>query len=164
MKNYIVLAICAFVTVTVSAQKGELTGNWIETYQIYLDTLDSGIEVFMSDPDAYRNGTKTIPKEHIRVVNLYEVFDGRNADRKRKLEITKEKDYLRATIKDEINEKMIYNNKVKNYVVTFPTYVTLQSINNDMIVRYNEKTKNLQFVQYTSPKEETIVYEFVRIE
>jgi len=162
MKNYILIAISVFITIAVNAQKEKVVGNWIETYQIYLDTLDSGIELFNTDANAYLSGTKTIPKEHVRVVNRYEVFDGIYANKKRKLKITKEKDFLRATIKDDVNEKMTYNNKLKNYVVTFPAYVTLQSINTDMVVRYNEKTKALQFVKYTSPKEETLVYEFVR--
>ena len=164
MKNYILLAISVFVTVTVNAQKEKIIGNWIETYQIYLDTLDSGIEVFNTDAQAYLNGTKTIPKEHVRVVNLYEVFDGTYANKKRKLKITKEKESLRAITEDGVNEKMTYNNKSKNYVVTFPAYVSLQSINTDMVVKYNEKTKTLQFVKYTSPKAETLVYEFIREE
>lgn len=162
MKNYIVLAICLLATLTVSAQKEKLVGNWIETYQIYLDTLESGIELFNTDAQAYLKGSKKLPADHVQVINLFEVYDGIYADRKRTLKIENEKNSLKAIMSDGINEKISYNSKSKNYMVSFPNSSYLASLNNGMIVRYNEATKTLQFVKPISANEETLVYEFVR--
>lgn len=162
MKNYILVFICLFASMGIYAQKEKIVGNWVETYQIYLDTLDSGIELFNSDAQAYLKGSKTLPAEHVRVVNLFDVYDGHYSDRKRSLKIDNEKNFLRAILSDGIDEKISYNAKSKNYLVSFPNTTYLASLNNGMIVRFNETTKTLQFVKPISVNEETLVYEFVR--
>jgi hypothetical protein len=152
MKKYILIGLMLLSSGNVLAQIDKIVGNWVEKQHMQVDTLVSAREFLDKDYNAYVKGYKILDPDYTVVRDVYP-----EEDEKLKITITKEQDFFWAVDGNKFKQKIAYDAENKNYFIIIPGYFT----NMNLIVKYDENTKNLQFIQSGS---EYIFYEFMKKE
>lgn len=150
MKKSLIISLVLLVSNNVSAQIDQIIGRWVEKQHMQIDTLDSGRALIDKDPHAYYKGYTQLDSDHTVVSDVYP-----DESEKLKITITKEQDFYWAVDTDKFKQKIVYDTEHKNYVISIPGYRTSM----DLLVKYDRKTKKLQFVE---PRSAYVFYEFGR--